>query len=76
MSDITTKFDKNLEEFQDAVRNLSVGISEAGVSWNDGQFVLLQQKIDELAGSSKRVLTCGEECKRDIQKFLRIASEV
>ena len=65
----------DISRFQDIIRNLSIGVNRAGISWRDAQYSELADKIQELASSSKEVIQAGERCVAAMRRFDDIASE-
>ena len=66
---------KDIEQFQAAVKKLSIGISKASSLWKDQNYYALSSSISELASQSKDVLVSGDKCCNLIDKFDKIASE-
>lgn len=66
----------NLSEFENAVRSLSMGINNSGISWRDAQYEQLAGIIGTIASSSKGVIQAGERCESAIERFDSIASGV
>lgn len=66
---------KELNDFQLAVKKLSVGIGKATPLWRDEKFSELSHSISQIAAQSKDVLISGDKCCSQIEKFQKIASE-
>lgn len=67
----------DMKAFENAIRNLSMGINNCGISWRDEQYEQLAGMINnEIAFFSKRVLQAGVNCENAMKKFERIAEEV
>lgn len=66
----------DLKEFENVIRNLSIGINSSGVLWSDTQYEQLAEKIGAIASLSKDVIQAGQRCENAIKKFESIALEV
>lgn len=66
----------DIHQFEDVIRNLSIGVNNCGVSWRDSQYEQLTSKISTIASSSKSVIQSGQRCENAIKRFESIASEV
>lgn len=79
MTDVSENF-KNLQndihQFEDVIRNLSMGVNNCGVSWRDPKYKQLTGKISTIATSSKSVIQVGQRCESAMKRFESIASEV
>lgn len=66
----------DMAEFENVIRNLSIGVNDSGISWRDAQYQQLAYKIGVLAASSKGVIQAGQRCKNAMERFDSIVSEV
>lgn len=66
----------DIRQFEDVIRNLSVGVNSSGMSWRDEQYEQLRNKISAIAASSKNVIQAGQRCESAMKRFENIASEV
>lgn len=66
----------DIHQFEDVIRNLSIGVNNCGVSWRDSQYEQLAGKISTIAASSKSVIQSGQRCESAMKRFESIASEV
>ena len=63
------KFLQDIDDFRNAVKQLSDHINKAKVNWKDEQFENLSKTINEIASSSKDVLESGKLCERELKRF-------
>lgn len=66
---------RELQEFQDAVRKLSVTVQAASALWKDEHFSQLSASVVQIANMSRNVIEAGERSKRSAEEFDRIANE-
>ena len=66
---------REIEAFQQSVKNLNDGIKQSGASWSDEKFKTLSELIRNVAASSKQVIVSGERACEILDKFEKIAKE-
>lgn len=75
MSGYAQQIRRELEDFQNSVQKLSVGIKSAASIWKDPKYSELLSEISRVASQSKSVLLTGDKSCENINKFYQIASE-
>lgn len=76
MSEGLKNLQNDIHQFEDVIRNLSMGVNNCGVLWRDSQYEQLAGKISKIATLSKGVIQSGQRCESAIKRFESIASEV
>lgn len=66
----------DIHQFEDVIKNLSMGVNTCGVSWRDSKYEQLAGKISTIASSSKSVIQAGQRCESAMKRFESITSEV
>ncbi len=66
---------KDIDYFQNSVKQLSAKISKAATLWKDQKFSELSDSVRNVANQSCDVLLTGEKLCASIDKFDKIASE-
>jgi hypothetical protein len=66
---------REIESFQQSVKNLNDGIKQSGASWNDEKFKTLSELIRNVASSSKQIIVLGGRVCDVLDKFEQIAKE-
>ena len=76
MSEGFKNLQNDIHQFEDVIRNLSMGVNSCGISWRDSQYEQLSGKIGTIASSSKNVIQAGQRCESAMKRFESIAAEV
>lgn len=66
----------DIKDFENAIRYLSMGVNNAGISWSDEQYQQLAGIMNVIAASSRGVLQAGINCENSMKKFDRIVEEI
>lgn len=66
---------KELQQFQMAIKKLSDSVGKASSIWQDEKFSELNSSVQNLALQSKEYMVYGDRCCSTIDRFDKIASE-
>ena len=66
---------KGLEDYQEAVRQLSSQIGDASVDWQDEVYSSLQSQVAAVAAASRQVMEAGFRTCDALARFERIMEE-
>ena len=66
---------KNIETFQNCVRELSEGLSGVSGIWKDEKYHQISEVFSEVANNSKSVIENGSKCCFAFDSFMIIANE-